>query len=140
MYHHHTISRTSSCTTTSRMINAGLYECMRPPTMLRSHPKKAKPISTASQIRNSAIRRALCVRSTAKQQPTSTNVVTPPPSSHPQHILPKMRPLRYYVDQVEQHLPFKPSQWDSKYKIALLCVGILLFIMALVAFALHDKV
>ena len=51
-----------------------------------------------------------------------------------------MRSIRYYIDQVEQHLPFKPSKWDRKYKIAILCVGIVFFIMAIVAFALHDRV
>jgi hypothetical protein len=51
-----------------------------------------------------------------------------------------MRSIHYYIDQVEQHLPFKPSKWDRKYKIAILCVGIVFFIMAIVAFALHDRV
>jgi hypothetical protein len=37
-------------------------------------------------------------------------------------------------------LPFKPSKWERKYKIAALCVLGLFFIMAIVAFALHDKV
>jgi hypothetical protein len=48
--------------------------------------------------------------------------------------------LQYYLDKVEQHLPIKPSKWDRKYKIAVLCLGIVFFIMAIVAFALHDKV
>jgi len=46
----------------------------------------------------------------------------------------------YYYDKLEHHLPFKPSKWDRKYKIALLALGVLFFIMAIVAFALHDKV
>jgi hypothetical protein len=45
-----------------------------------------------------------------------------------------------YVDQVEAHLPFKPSKWERKYKIAALCLLALFLIMAIVAFALHDKV
>ena len=46
----------------------------------------------------------------------------------------------YYYDRLEHHLPFKPSKWDRKYKLALLALGVLFFIMAIVAFALHDKV
>lgn len=46
----------------------------------------------------------------------------------------------YYYDRVEHHLPFKPSKWDRKYKILLLALGLVFFIMAIVAFALHDKV
>jgi len=48
--------------------------------------------------------------------------------------------VHYYYDQLEQHLPFKPSKWERKYKILLVGLGVLLLIMGLVAFALHDKV
>ena len=51
-----------------------------------------------------------------------------------------MQSFLHYYDQLEQHLPFKPSKWDRKYQIALLCVGGIFFIMAIVAFALHDHV
>ena len=46
----------------------------------------------------------------------------------------------YYYDKIEHHLPFKPSKWDRKYKIALLALGAVFLIMAIVAFALHDQV
>jgi len=45
-----------------------------------------------------------------------------------------------YIDQVEEHLPFKPSKWERKYKILLLCLVGVFFVMAIVVFALHDKV
>jgi len=51
-----------------------------------------------------------------------------------------MQSIRYYIDRVEEHLPFKPSKWDRKYQLAILFLAILLFIMAIVAFVLHDKV
>jgi hypothetical protein len=51
-----------------------------------------------------------------------------------------MQPLRHYIDQIEEHLPFKPSKWDRKYRIALYCLGIIFVIMAIVGFALHDQV
>ena len=51
-----------------------------------------------------------------------------------------MQSFHYYYDQIEQHLPFKPSKWDRKYKIALVCLGGVFFTMAIVAFALHDRV
>jgi hypothetical protein len=52
----------------------------------------------------------------------------------------RMQSLRHYFDQIEEHLPFKPSKWDRKYKIAFLCLVIVFVIMAIVGFALHDKV
>lgn len=53
---------------------------------------------------------------------------------------PKMRSIYHYLEQLEQHLPIKPSKWDRKYKIAIFCVAIVFLIMAIVAFALHDRV
>jgi len=48
--------------------------------------------------------------------------------------------IHYYYDRVEEHLPVKPSKWDRKWKIAVICLALIFFIMALVAFALHDRV
>jgi len=44
-----------------------------------------------------------------------------------------------YIDQVEAHLPFKPSKWERKYKILLLCLVGIFFVAAIVVFALHDQ-
>ena len=48
--------------------------------------------------------------------------------------------LQYYIDKIEEHLPFKPSKWKRKYKIAIVCLGVLFLIMVIVGFALHDEV
>ena len=51
----------------------------------------------------------------------------------------EMRPVRHYIDQIEAHLPFKPSKWERKYQILALCLAGLFLIMTIVAFALHDQ-
>ena len=56
------------------------------------------------------------------------------------HTMTILQTLHYYYDRAEEHLPFKPSKWDRKWKIAILCLALIFLIMAIVAFALHDRV